>query len=98
MSRLKQLTREEMTAEQRRVADEIMGGPRGGSTGLQGPFNAWMRALRRSMNFCGSPSMIWLPFWRRKPSTGRRIVMLPPTKLRLSSRPRAVTPSRRAVR
>lgn len=44
MSRLKQLSREEMTDEQRRIADEIMQGPRGGSTGLQGPFNAWMRA------------------------------------------------------
>jgi 4-carboxymuconolactone decarboxylase len=44
MSRLKQLTREEMTPEQRRIADEIMSGPRGGSTGLQGPFNAWMRS------------------------------------------------------
>lgn len=43
-SRFKQLTRETMTAEQKRIADEIMGGPRGGSTGLQGPFNAWMRS------------------------------------------------------
>ena len=44
MSRLKQLTREEMTPEQQRIADDIMSGPRGGSTGLQGPFNAWMRS------------------------------------------------------
>ena len=39
--RMKQLTQEEMTPEQRRVADGIVAGPRGG---MRGPFNALLRS------------------------------------------------------
>jgi 4-carboxymuconolactone decarboxylase len=41
MSRLAPLEAIELTEEQRRVADEIRSGPRGG---LRGPFEAWLRA------------------------------------------------------
>ena len=40
--RLKELTPESMTPEQRRVADAIQSGPRG--VGLRGPFNALLRS------------------------------------------------------
>jgi 4-carboxymuconolactone decarboxylase len=39
--RFKQLAREEMTEEQRRAADAIVAGPRGG---MRGPFNALLRS------------------------------------------------------
>ncbi|WP_200306640.1 carboxymuconolactone decarboxylase family protein [Paracraurococcus ruber] len=39
--RFPQLTPEQMTPEQRRVAEAIMSGPRGR---LSGPFNAWLRS------------------------------------------------------
>jgi 4-carboxymuconolactone decarboxylase len=39
--RMKQLTPEEMTPDQRRVADEIVAGPR---AGMRGPFNALLRS------------------------------------------------------
>src|SRR5690242_13549065 len=39
--RFPQLTPEQMTPEQKRVAEAIMRGPRGG---LSGPFNAWLRS------------------------------------------------------
>lgn len=39
--RFPQLTLEQMTPEQKRVAEAIMRGPRGG---LSGPFNAWLRS------------------------------------------------------
>lgn len=39
--RFPQLTPETMTPEQRRVAEGIVSGPRGG---LRGPFNAWLRS------------------------------------------------------
>lgn len=41
MSRLSDLTQENMTADQRRVHDEIASGPRGG---IRGPFNAFLRS------------------------------------------------------
>lgn len=41
MSRLTPLTNETMSGEQRRVADEIRRGPRGG---MRGPFEAWLRS------------------------------------------------------
>jgi len=41
MARLQPLTPETMTDEQRRIADEIAAGPRGG---LRGPFQAWLRS------------------------------------------------------
>lgn len=41
MARLAPLTLDEMTPEQRKVAEEIMSGPRGG---LRGPFQAWLRS------------------------------------------------------
>lgn len=41
MGRLTALTNETMTAEQRRVADAIRSGPRGG---MRGPFEAWLRS------------------------------------------------------
>jgi 4-carboxymuconolactone decarboxylase len=41
MARLSPLTNENMTAEQRAVADAIRSGPRGG---LRGPFEAWLRS------------------------------------------------------
>jgi 4-carboxymuconolactone decarboxylase len=41
MGRLTALTNETMTDEQRRVADEIRSGPRGG---MRGPFEAWLRS------------------------------------------------------
>ena len=47
MSRLTMLTTDTMTERQRAVQEAIMSGPRGQvhgrSTGLLGPFNAWMR-------------------------------------------------------
>jgi 4-carboxymuconolactone decarboxylase len=39
--RFPELSPEQMTDDQRRVADEIRSGPRGG---LRGPFNAWLRS------------------------------------------------------
>jgi 4-carboxymuconolactone decarboxylase len=39
--RFPQLTLEQMTPEQKTVAEAIMSGPRGG---LRGPFNAWLRS------------------------------------------------------
>src|SRR3954451_873573 len=39
--RFPQFTPEQMTPEQKRVAEAIMSGPRGG---LRGPFNAWLRS------------------------------------------------------
>jgi 4-carboxymuconolactone decarboxylase len=39
--RFPELTPEQMTDDQRRVAEEIRSGPRGG---LRGPFNAWLRS------------------------------------------------------
>lgn len=39
MPRIRFLTDDEMSDEQRRMRDEIVGGPRGG---VRGPFNAWM--------------------------------------------------------
>jgi 4-carboxymuconolactone decarboxylase len=39
--RFPELSLEQMTEEQRRVAEEIKAGPRGG---LRGPFNAWLRS------------------------------------------------------
>ena len=41
MARVTELSRDEMSEEQRRVADEIAAGPRGG---LRGPFPAWLRS------------------------------------------------------
>lgn len=41
MARLAALTTDRMTDEQRRVADAIRGGPRGG---MRGPFEAWLRS------------------------------------------------------
>ncbi len=41
MSRLAPLTAETMTEEQRRVAEAIRSGPRGG---MRGPFEAWLRS------------------------------------------------------
>lgn len=41
MARLTTLELDEMTAEQREVAEAIMAGPRGG---LRGPFQAWLRS------------------------------------------------------
>lgn len=41
MARLPDLELDEMTPEQRSVAEEIMAGPRGG---LRGPFQAWLRS------------------------------------------------------
>ncbi|MBI2766104.1 MAG: carboxymuconolactone decarboxylase family protein [Chloroflexi bacterium] len=41
MSRLPPLDLQDLTPEQKRVADEIQGGPRGG---LRGPFEAWLRS------------------------------------------------------
>src|SRR5690606_18480825 len=41
MARLTPLTADEMTDEQREVAEAIIGGPRGG---LRGPFEAWLRS------------------------------------------------------
>jgi 4-carboxymuconolactone decarboxylase len=41
MARLSPLTNENMTADQRTVADAIRSGPRGG---LRGPFEAWLRS------------------------------------------------------
>ena len=41
MSRLKPLDIANLTGEQKRVADEIVSGPRGG---LRGPFQAWLRS------------------------------------------------------
>lgn len=41
MSRLSELSPDDMTPEQRRVYDEIVAGPRGG---LRGPFNAMLRS------------------------------------------------------
>lgn len=41
MARLTTLELDEMTPEQRAVADAIVAGPRGG---LRGPFNAWLRS------------------------------------------------------
>lgn len=41
MPRLEPLTPETMTEEQRRIAEEIAAGPRGG---LRGPFQAWLRS------------------------------------------------------
>ncbi len=40
-ARFPPLTSEQMTPEQKRVADAIAGGPRGG---IRGPFNAWLRS------------------------------------------------------
>jgi 4-carboxymuconolactone decarboxylase len=42
MPRLPDLTPEEMTPEQRAVAEAIQSGPRGG--GLRGPFQVWLRS------------------------------------------------------
>ncbi|OAI41040.1 4-carboxymuconolactone decarboxylase [bacterium SCGC AG-212-C10] len=41
MARLTPLALEDMTPEQRKVADEIVSGPRGG---MRGPFEAWLRS------------------------------------------------------
>ena len=41
MARLPRLDRQDMTPEQRRVADAIRSGPRGG---MGGPFEAWLRS------------------------------------------------------
>ncbi|HYM31439.1 MAG TPA: hypothetical protein VEU47_09085 [Candidatus Cybelea sp.] len=41
MTRLAQIDPAKMNAEQKRVYDEIVSGPRGGA---RGPFNAWLRA------------------------------------------------------
>lgn len=41
MPRLEPLTPENMSQEQRRIADEIAAGPRGG---IRGPFQAWLRS------------------------------------------------------
>ncbi|MCK9486347.1 MAG: carboxymuconolactone decarboxylase family protein [Dehalococcoidia bacterium] len=41
MARLTPLTTDQMTDEQRQVAEAIIGGPRGG---LRGPFEAWLRS------------------------------------------------------
>lgn len=41
MSRLAQLSIDEMSPEQREVAEAIISGPRGG---MRGPFNAWLRS------------------------------------------------------
>ena len=41
MARLAPLDLDTMTPDQRRVADEIRGGPRGG---MRGPFEAWLRS------------------------------------------------------
>lgn len=41
MSRLSELSIEDMTPDQRRVHDEIVAGPRGG---IRGPFNAFLRS------------------------------------------------------
>jgi 4-carboxymuconolactone decarboxylase len=41
MPRLQPLTPDTMTAEQKRIADEIAAGPRGG---MRGPFQAWLRS------------------------------------------------------
>ncbi|MPZ98423.1 MAG: carboxymuconolactone decarboxylase family protein [Dehalococcoidia bacterium] len=41
MSRLTTLEMDELTPEQKQVADAIVSGPRGG---LRGPFNAWLRS------------------------------------------------------
>ncbi len=35
---------DDMTPEQRAIADAILGGPRGASTGLRGPFEAYLRS------------------------------------------------------
>jgi len=43
MSRLSQITIEDLTAEQRTVYDAIQNGPRG-AMGLMGPFGVWVRA------------------------------------------------------
>ena len=40
-TRFPELKREEMTPEQRKAAEAIVAGPRGG---LRGPFNAWLRS------------------------------------------------------
>lgn len=39
--RFPEISLEQMTGEQRRVAEEIMAGPRGG---MRGPFNTWLRS------------------------------------------------------
>ena len=41
MSRITELSTDDMTPDQRRVHDEIVGGPRGG---IRGPFNAFLRS------------------------------------------------------
>ena len=42
MSRLPSLAPEDLTEAQKRVLDKIQAGPRGGSTGVQGPFGGWL--------------------------------------------------------
>lgn len=42
MSRLPSLAPEDLTEDQKRVLDDIRAGPRGASTGVQGPFAGWL--------------------------------------------------------
>lgn len=82
--RLPALDPERMTAEQRRVAEAILSGPRGS---IQGPFNAWLRspALADLLQRVGAYLRFETPLPPRVKEFAILVTARPPSASRASS-------------